>query len=273
MPAREEIRLCRRSQVTPALEDVLKTSAHACAGTYQKVSDSGEEREMICYGAGLLVNSFHETEHAPIDMNDMESVAKSLGLETQSTGKTQPQKGMQILAHIDSFYPCPCRAETVERNETDNLKSLFGVEKVHIPTEEQAAGLREFTQNHRSLFVYGAPDSGKSFLAYLCAQVYKGRKQVFKNIQLSEFFRKHSHEITPVNFSGLVIMDDIQENLASEFFQSCLFSAFDLVKKRRLKLVIASNLTPTEFVERYAIDELRKPQFENRVMKMAAVQL
>ena len=268
----DNIKICSRADVSPAMQDLCRSSKHACSGTFHKTDDG---REAPCIGGGLLVTEYYETETAGLAEGDfMDALAGIIsGAAAERTAQIAQGAGSIKIAHIVNTAPCPCERRQAEEVEQDTLKTQLSVEKIWTPTEKQLAGLRAFRDEHKSLYIYGRPDTGKTYLAYLCAKAYAGRKTIFLNTKLSEFFRKNSHELQPADFKGLVICDDIQENLPTPFFQSALFEALDLVKRRRLRMIIVANLTPEEFVERYAVEELRKPQFENRLSKMEIIKL
>lgn len=261
-----DIKIHSPEDITPALKDLLKSSKFRCAGTINQV----DGRKLPCVGGGLCVSEFYETEVLPLgdfNLDTFEALIESGGI------KVPDGVVLEKMAHLHKVMACPCESQAEESAEQDQLKVDLAVDKMPNPNEKQLAALRLFRDEHKSLYIYGSPDAGKTYLAYLCAKSYKGMKRVFVNTKLSEFFRKNSHELTPADFKGLVICDDIQENLPSPFFQSALFEALDLVKRRKLRMIIVANLTPQEFVDRYATEELRKPQFENRLNKMEIIKL
>lgn len=271
-----DVKIMGKEDCTPALLDLCKSARASCCGTFQRVNTGAGERILPCIGRGLLVSEFYESESEAIAQDGfMDALAGMLGVMDAQREKPKMETTGEVvkIAHIVSTIACPCEEAAEEKVEEDTLKTELSVEKIWTPNEKQLAGLRAFRDEHRSLYIYGPPDTGKTYLAYLCAKAYKGRKTVFTNTKLSEFFRKNSHELQPADFKGLVICDDLQENLPTPFFQSALFEALDLVKRRRIRLIIVANLTPQEFVERYAVEELRRPQFEYRFSKMEMIKL
>lgn len=271
-----DIKIMGKGDVTPALVELCRSSRAPCSGSFQKIHQGDVQRELPCIGRGLVVSEFYESQSQAITEDGfMDALAGMLGVEqaTEKRPAVQASGEVTTMAHIVTTMPCPCEKANEEKVDEDVLKTELAVEKIWTPNEKQLAGLRAFRDEHKSLYIYGRPDTGKTYLAYLCAKAYKGRRTVFLNTKLSEFFRKNSHELQPADFKGLVVCDDIQENLPTPFFQSALFEALDLVKRRRLRMIIIANLTPAEFVDRYAVEELRKPQFENRLSKMELIEL
>lgn len=267
----DNLRILQKGDVTPALMELCRESRHSCAGTFHKIYEGDFERELPCIGGGLLISEFTQSYIDAANGFDMAELAEHMGLE-----RTPPQSkgdGQVTIAHIRTTVPCPCQKEQASAVEHDWLKRELSVEATPTPSQKQADAFRKFNDEHRSLYIYGPPDQGKTYLAYICAKAYRGKRTIFLNTKLSEFFRKNSHELSPADFKGLVVVDDIQENIPSPFFQSALFEALDLVKRKKLRMIICANLTPLEFVERYAVDELRKPQFENRLFKMEIIEL
>lgn len=291
-----DVKIQSKADCSTALLDLCKSAKHRCSGTFNKVSG----RELPCIGGGLVVSSYYETENDITDGVSWEGLMASLGgyergaeLNEREDGskefKAKPAVAPAVsggkklrIAHIVNTEACPCEQVAEEKTEDEWWREKLGVDALPQPSIKQLAGLHAFRDQKKPVYIYGPTQNGKSYLAYLCAQSYKtdekkGRvKTLFKNMELGEFFQKNARSIETseaANMRGLIVIDDIQENLPSPFFQSCLFRIFDLVKDRRLLLVIVANCTPEEFVKRYAVDELRKPQFESRVNKMEMIEI
>lgn len=149
------------------------------------------------------------------------------------------------------------------------IDGLFRTERENIVAIRQAA---EFFVNNidkdstKSLFFYGAVGLGKSFMCSAIAKALYDRGRSVLYFTMSEFVdmmqlyhfnrdifieRYSMEDYFALEHVDLLILDDLGTELTNSFVKTILFNIINARMVNRKKMVISTNLSPDEVMDRY----------------------
>jgi hypothetical protein len=268
------ISLKTKSDVTPDFLAQIQ-SKDSCAGTFQKIGDC----EYPCLGGGMIVKSYEQkmisVSHADhkaavgILKNMMEEKAEQLEF-----GDVNPKAMVDtIICRPLSVSSCPCVKSQRVSDYDKSLLADLGIEKIPPLYENQKAALAAFKEKKMSLFIYGESQVGKTVLAAACAVGYHRKVKVLIGDEISAEWRRKAFDNQPLDYEGLLILDDVDKTIPTDAFKEKLWYIFDRVTKKKLRLIITTNMTPRAFAARYAQGEDGTESMIARLNKFEAVEL
>lgn len=246
-----------------------------CAGTFHRV----DECEYPCIGSGLIVKQFEQKHfNATIEEHkEAMGILKNMAEEKReqelfgtpnANAKIETVICRPILTSI-----CPCRL-TAKVSEYDKaLLADLGIEKLPKLYDAQKVGLEAFTKKRASLFIYGESGGGKTVLAAACAIGYHRKVHVLVGDEISAEWRRKTFDNQSLDYSGLLILDDLDKTMPTDSFKEKLWYIFDRVAKNKVRLIITTNLSPEAFAEKYTNGKDEAQSMVNRITKFTAVEL
>lgn len=247
----------------------------SCAGTFHKVG----EYELPCIGDGLLCKSYEQRryvatpeEHkAAIGIFETMTEKKAQQLEF---GDPNPNAAIEtVICQPRTVTSCPCTL-TARVNEYDKaILSELGVEVIPKLRPGQQIGFDAFSKKRASLFIWGESGGGKTILAAACAMGYHRKVKVLIGDEISAEWRRKAFDNQALDYSGLLILDDVDKTVPTEAFKEKLWYILDRVSKRKLRLIMTTNLSVEAFAEKYTAGKDEAASMISRLNKFEAVEL
>lgn len=263
-----------KSDATPDFLAQIK-SKDSCAGTFHKVGDY----EYPCIGGGLVCRSYeqrrytatHDEHKAAIGIFQDMTEKK---VEQMEFGSENPNAKIEtIICQPKSVGSCPC-SSTARFNEYDKkLLEDLGIDVIPKLRAAQMSGLDAFKKNKMSLFIYGESGGGKTVLAAACAVGFHRKVKVLVGDEISAEWRRRAFDNLPLDYDGLLVLDDVDKTMPTDAFKEKLWYIFDRVAKRKMRLIMTTNLSPESFAEKYTSGKDEAQSMVTRLTKFEAVEL
>lgn len=267
---RDEITL-RAAHDAPAelIDDIKAHNPGTCAGMFWKMGDGSV---LPCTGGGMVIRRVEVIKHT-IGERERESVAHGvaeiLGVETGT--KLAPLESMTCRPL--SMEICPCTSQKKQNAEAHKILEALGVRTVPKLWPAQKAALTIFRNSAKSFFVYGESGGGKTVFAAACAEQYRGHMHALTGDEISAEWRRFAMENRPLDYFGLLFLDDLDKTVPTEAFKEKLWYIFDRAEKQKLRLFITTNLDPRRFSEIYTAGKNEAQSMIRRLAKLEAIQL
>lgn len=118
-----------------------------------------------------------------------------------------------------------------------------------------------FSENSRSLFLFGKTGLGKTHLSLAVANrvlergysvVYDSASNILHEIEKEHFGREHSSEMTDlVMQTDLLILDDLGTEHTTPFYSSTIYNIVNTRLNRKKPTIISANLSKYDITKRY----------------------
>ncbi len=263
-----------KSDATPDFLAQIK-SKDSCAGTFHHVG----EFERPCIGGGLLCTSYEQRRisTSPDEHKEAMGMVRDLVQEKSEQlefGIPNPNAIIDtIICQPKAVATCPC-ASAAKINEYDKTLLIdLGVETIPTLRPDQKRGFESFRDRKANLFIYGDSGGGKTILAAACAVGFHRKVKVLIGDEISAEWRKKAFENQALDYSGLLILDDIDKTMPTDSFKEKLWYIFDRVTKKKLRMIITTNLSPQSFAEKYTTGKDEAQSMVTRLTKFEAVEL
>lgn len=263
-----------KADVTPDFLAQVK-SKDSCAGTFHSVDGC----EYPCIGNGMLVKSYEQRRYSVTHAEHKEAIGllrdiRQERAEQMEFGDTNPKAMIDtVTCQPKTLASCPCVLKS-RINEYDKaLLESLGVESIPKLRPDQEAGLQAFKKHRMSLFIYGESRQGKTVLAAACGIGFHRKVKVLAGDEISAEWRRKAFDNQPLDYDGLLILDDVDKTMPTDSFKEKLWYIFDRVAKRKLRLIITTNLTPMAFAEKYTSGSDESKSMITRLGKFEAVKL
>ncbi len=270
----DTISLRVKADVTPDFLAQIK-SKDSCAGTFHKVG----EYEFPCIGSGLLCKSYEQRRYAATPDESKEMVGLTLDMirkkkDQLEFGDVNPAAMIEtIICQPKTLASCPC-ASAAKVNEFDRaLLDDLGIEAMPKLRTEQEPGFKAFKDGKMNLFIHGDSGGGKTILAAACALGFHRKVKVLIGDEISAEWRRKAFENQSLDYTGLLILDDVDKTMPTDSFKEKLWYIFDRVTKRKLRLIMTTNLSPQAFAEKYTTGKDEAQSMVTRLTKFEAVEL
>jgi hypothetical protein len=260
-----------------ATEDFLAQvkSKDSCAGTFHKVG----EYELPCIGGGLLCRSYEQRRYTATHAEHKEAIGifqsmTELKAEQLEFGDVNPNAKVEtVVCQPRGVMSCPCSAMARYNDYDKNLLAELGIETMPKLRAAQMHGLEAFKQKKMSLFIHGESGGGKTVLAAACAIGFHRKVKVLIGDEISAEWRRKAFDNQALDYDGLLILDDVDKTMPTDSFKEKLWYIFDRVAKRKLRMVITTNLSPEAFAEKYTSGKDEAQSMVTRLSKFEAVEL
>ena len=247
----------------------------SCAGTFHKVG----EYELPCIGSGMLCRSYEQRRYSATHdehkeaLGIFQSIAERKA-EQLEFGDINPNAKVEtVVCQPVAVMSCPC-TQTAKVNEYDKgLLADLGIDTVPKLRPEQMAGFEAFKQRRMSLFIHGESGGGKTILAAACALGFHRKVKVLVGDEISAEWRRKAFDNQPLDYEGLLILDDVDKTLPTDSFKEKLWYIFDRVMKKKLRLILTTNLSPQAFAEKYTTGKDEAQSMVTRLTKFEEVEL
>lgn len=263
-----------KADVTPDFLAQIK-SKDSCAGTFHKVG----EYEFPCIGSGLLCKSYEQRRYAATPDESKEIVGITLDLirkkkDQLEFGDVNPAAIVKtVICQPKTLTSCPC-ASAAKVNEFDRaLLDDLGIDIMPKLRTAQEPGFKAFKDGKMNLFIHGDSGGGKTILAAACALGFHRKVKVLIGDEISAEWRRKAFNNQALDYTGLLILDDVDKTMPTDSFKEKLWYIFDRVTKRKLRLIITTNLSPQAFAEKYTTGKDEAQSMVTRLTKFEAVEL
>lgn len=242
-----------KNDATPELMEQLKAEG-GCAGKFHVCGDF----EFPCMGDGYLVKKFeqrryactHEEHNSAVGL--LEDAAKN-SYERSLYGEPNPNAVVETVVCVPTLLaPCPCK--TAARHSEFDLQVLkeLGFETLPKLYDNQKAAVASFKKEKANLFIYGENSNGKTTCAAACALGFHRRVKVLVGNEISTEWTRRAFDKQDLDYEGLLILDDIDKVPPTDSFKDKVWYILDRVIKKKLRLIITTNMTPQRFAETYS---------------------
>lgn len=266
----------RKEDVTKQLMAQLKDEyKDTCAGTFHKFGDC----EYPCISGGMLVKSYEQQHYEATHEEHKEAVGllRDMVKEKQEQlefGDPNPSATVEtVVCRPLTLAPCPCRLAAKISDFDKQVMADLGVETLPKLYDAQKAGFEAFTKRKASLFIYGESGGGKTVLAAACAIGFHRKVKVLVGDEISAEWRRKAFDNQSLDYEGLLILDDLDKTMPTDSFKEKLWYIFDRVAKKKLRLIITTNLSPEAFAEKYTSGKDEAQSMVTRITKFEAVEL
>lgn len=243
----------------------------SCAGTFHHVG----EFERPCIGHGLLCTAYEQTSYkaAPAELEAAMGILEDMNVRGEY-GKPNPNAMVEtVICRPTSTMTCPCSMSAKHTEYDLEIQEALGVEKMPKLYENQVAAVKKFRSKPISLFIHGESGGGKTVLAAACAIGFHRRVKVLVGDEISAEWRRYAFDNKALDYTGVLILDDLDKTLPSDSFKEKLWYIFDRVAKHKLRLIITTNLSPEAFAEKYTAGKDEAQSMVARLTKFEHVEL
>ena len=251
-------------------------SKDSCAGTFHRVG----EHEYPCIGDGLLCTKYEQThyvcsteEHADA-LGKVQDITK-MQAEQSLYGDPNPNAKIETVSCVPKVVAsCPCVMSARLNDYDKSLLGALGLESLPKLYENQQTVADAFKRSRsQSLFIYGDSGGGKTVLAAACAVGFHRKVRCLVGNEIAEEWRNRAMNGLPLDYDGLLVLDDLDKTQPTDAFKEKLWYVFDRVAKKKLRLVITTNLSPQAFAEKYTAGRDEVQSMVSRISKFEAVEL
>lgn len=283
----EVLRIRARADATPALLDQLKDEG-GCAGTWHKfVGAENTTYELPCLGNKMCLTAFTQTE-TEVDPNSEEANLVREVIHASQTRKAAERAGIpyeeikkqeilftetqQTYCTPKAVTSCPCARASKLSEFQQAMREHLGVSG-DWPLRIEQKMAKEYFAEGKNLYIYGSPDTGKTYIATLIAESFHRRVNFYTGEEIGTYFTRMALNSEDVSFTGLLFLDDADKNNPSPNFVRKLWMCLNKAKNSKLRMIITANIPMAAFVNKYAVNEDEKGSTENRLSRFEEIHL